>query len=449
MLTEILASVFNLDALAKIMIGLVFFIGSLVWIFSCRYMLGDRHYARFLFRLFGLCVSVLLLLMSDNLILFFLTWCLSNFLLVRLMIHKSEWSASKISGMLAAKNFILGAICLAGAFQILYLITGSMSIQTIIQIELHPTQQLTLSVALVLMLLAAMAQSAIWPFHRWLLSSLNSPTPVSAIMHAGLINGGGFLLARFGQLFIMEKRLLLAVFSLGLISAIVGTVYKLIQSDIKKMLACSTMAQMGFMLMQCGLGLFPAAVAHLCWHGLFKATLFLGAGSAAQDKKEILTGSPNVLILMLSILCGTIGSYFFALSSGKEWFSLDTTFVLVVVAFLTAAQFSLTLLRALRKNYLPLAVLLSVAVGSSYGLSVSLITYWLVPLHLSEAQPLNVVHILAISMLALGWLAIQYKSDLRKIFWLRNYLKPLFVKTLNASQPHPSTITTHRNHYHY
>lgn len=449
MLGEFLTSVFNLDALAQIMIGLVFFIGSLVWLFSCRYMQGDRHYSRFLFRLSALCLSLLLLLLSDNLIIFFFAWCFSNFLLVLLMMHKNEWEAARVSGILASKNFILGAICLAGAFGTLFYITGSMSIQSIIQIELHPTQQLVLSISLVLMLLAAMAQSAIWPFHRWLLSSLNSPTPVSAIMHAGLINGGGFLLARFGQLFLMEKRLLMVVFSLGLISAMLGTAYKLIQNDIKKMLACSTMAQMGFMLMQCGLGLFPAAVAHLCWHGLFKATLFLGAGGAVQDKKEISNDIPSAYVIISSILCGVLGSYSFAYASGKGWFSADSTSVLVLVAFLTSAQFSISLLKSLGIKHLLLAFVLSIAVGASYGLSVSVIANWLMPLNLSEAQPLNGIHLFAMFMLILGWVAIQYKADLRKFSWLRNNLKSLYVKMLNASQPHPKTITVKRNHYQY
>jgi len=130
-----------------------------------------------------------------------------------------------------------------------------------------------------------MTQSAIWPFHTWLISSLNSPTPVSAIMHAGLINGGGFLLTRFAGLFVQSTGMLQVIFFLGLLTALIGTLWKLMQHDIKRMLACSTMGQMGFMIAQCGLGLFPAAIAHLCWHGLFKAYLFLSSGSAAHEKE--------------------------------------------------------------------------------------------------------------------------------------------------------------------
>lgn len=449
MLIELLSKVFNFDALAVIMLGLVAFIGCLVWLFASRYMQGDEHYGRFLLRLMALCVSVLLLLASDNLVAFFLAWCASNALLVLLMVHKYEWSAAKASGVLAGKTFLVGAVSLAAAFQILFLISGSMSIQTIIQIELHPTQQLALSFALGLMLVAAMTQSAIWPFHRWLLSSLNSPTPVSAIMHAGLINGGGFLLARFGQLYLMEKNLLLVVFTTGLLSALLGTVWKLIQSDVKRMLACSTMAQMGFMLMQCGLGLFPAAVAHLCWHGLFKATLFLGAGGAAQDKKELFKQSPGLSMFILSLACGFVGSYFFAYATGKEWFALDTTLILVCIAFLTAAQFSLTFLKSVGNKYAAIALLLSCLVGMLYGLSVSLITNMLVPLNLSEPQPLNLIHGVGLIVMILGWSAMQFRNELGNFLWVKQKSKVLYVRALNASQPAPKTITAHRNHYHY
>ena len=104
-------------------------------------------------------------------------------------------------------------------------------------------------------------------------------------MHAGLINGGGFLLARFAPMLAIQPPILNLIFIAGITTALLGTLWKLMQSDVKRMLACSTMGQMGFMIAQCGLGLFPAAVAHLSWHGLFKAYLFLSTGSAAKEKR--------------------------------------------------------------------------------------------------------------------------------------------------------------------
>ncbi len=135
-------------------------------------------------------VSVSLMVCADHLALLFFAWCTSNLLLVRLMIHKSGWEAARASGRLALNNYLVGAVCMGGAFIIFYLITG----QTSIKVLNHTLVQSNLMLpALALLLIGSMTQSAIWPFHRWLISSLNSPTPVSAIMHAGLVNGGGFL----------------------------------------------------------------------------------------------------------------------------------------------------------------------------------------------------------------------------------------------------------------
>ncbi len=446
MLTDFLG-LFNLDPLAQVMMVLVGVIGSLVWVFARGYMQGDRYYGSFLVRLMALCLSVLLLLASDNLILFFFCWCTCNALLVSLMVHKSEWIAAKVSGQLAAKTFLVGAIFLGAAFVILYLISNSFSIQTIIQIELHPTQQLLLHVALFLLLITAMTQSAIWPFHRWLISSLNSPTPVSAIMHAGLINGGGFLLVRFGQLYLMEAHFLSVVFIIGLLTALLGTAWKLIQSDIKRMLACSTMAQMGFMLLQCGLGLFPSAVAHLCWHGLFKATLFLGAGSAIQEKKVSDAKIPNIMTFVLACVSGIAGGYFFSLVSGKEWMIMDTTSILIAIACLISAQFSLNLLEMLGRKYFLLAVLMSIILGSTYGLSVFTITQYLSPLQLSQPQPINIFHLIGLGILIFGWAAMQFKKPFIKFASNERFRQKLYVKLLNASQPHSATITASRNLY--
>lgn len=450
MLTEVISPYFRMDALAEIMIGLVAFIGTLVWLFAKRYLEGDRQYRRFSWQLIALCLSVMGLLAADNILVFFSAWCLSNTLLVSLMVHKAEWSAARASGRLAGKTFALGALFLSLAFGILYYMTGATSIQAIIQSPAHLADEtLLLTIALGFMLIAAMTQSAIWPCHRWLLSSLNSPTPVSAIMHAGLINGGGFLLARFAPLYLIEQNLLLAIFFIGLITAILGTLWKLIQHDIKRMLACSTMAQMGFMLAQCGLGLFPAAVAHLCWHGLFKATLFLGAGAAAQDKRLLVKDPPTLVVVFSALLSGLLGSYCFALTSGKDWFALDTSSVLVGVAFITTAQLALTLLQTdLWKNIFIVAGLSSAA-GACYGWSVFIITRWLAPLQISQPQPLSALYVVGFALLAGCWLATVFRGLWLKSAGVKNLLKPSYVRLLNATLPDPTTITAHRNDYQY
>jgi len=437
---------FHFDRLSMTMIVLVAFIGLCVGSFAYRYLKGDSQYRTFFIRLTLLISSVMVMVSADHLILLLVAWCVSNWLLVQLMIHKPGWKAAKSAGLLATKNFSLGAISVAGAFGLFYMTTAETSIQALLhQHTLSPT----LLLALVLLLIGAMTQSAIWPFHRWLLSSLNSPTPVSAIMHAGLINGGGFLLVRFAPLYLQSPFLLTFIAVIGFCTALLGTLWKLLQPDVKRMLACSTMSQMGFMFVQCGLGLFPAAVAHLVWHGMFKAYLFLSSGSAAREKRVDQGYPPTSVAFILALVCGLAGSFSFAVSSGKAWLTGDTTLVLNVVAFLAASQFALPMLQPKPLRTLPVALVGTGLFGLVYGGSVQLITWILAPMELMQPQALNGFHIAGTLALTLAWLYRLFLQKPAKAASPAPWILKGYVTALNASQPHPDTITTHRNHYHY
>lgn len=217
--------------------------------FSLRYMHGDRLYRRFFLLLSSITLTAILMVIADNLFLFWGAWSLSNLFLILLMVHKSEWVASKNSGLLAFYMLSIGSLCLLFSFGILSTTYSINSIVALAEIS-HPGHFSLLSLSMSLILVGAIAQSGLFPFHRWLISSLNSPTPVSALMHAGLVNGGGILVVKFAPLFLLYTGFLKALFIVGCISALLGTIWKLMQHDVKKMLACSTMAQMGFMMMQ-------------------------------------------------------------------------------------------------------------------------------------------------------------------------------------------------------
>ena len=445
-MSHFLNLLFYVDEFAVLMMILVGFIGLCVYRFSSRYMVGDSQYRSFSLYLIFLILSVSVMMCADNLILLFIVWSLSNLLLVRLMIHKSRWKAANASGILAIKHYSLGVFCIGSAFTILHWVTGEMSIKAITQQNASSTFIL---LALILILIGAMTQSAIWPFHRWLISSLNSPTPVSAIMHAGLVNGGGFLLVRFAPLYLKHTELLTAIFVLGFITALLGTLWKLIQSDVKRMLACSTMGQMGFMLVQCGLGLFPAAVAHLVFHGMFKAYLFLVSGSAAQEKRFDPGYPPNVFPFICALLCGVVGSLGFGYVTGNSWSAGDTTLVLMVMTFLIASQFALMLLRVKTLRHFPLALIATTVGGGFYGTSVELIARMLEPMQLMQPQSLNVFHILGVIILTLAWLSILFIRSQAKRCDSPSWILRGYVAALNASQPYPATVTAHRNDYQY
>ncbi len=447
MLFTSMRAMFHVDMISVIMVSLVSFIAIVVCFFSRSYMKGDVLYRRFFLNIWILLISVILISIADNLVLFLSAWCCCNLMLVQLMVHKSSWKAAKASGRLAISNFTLGFCLMLAAFAILYQISGSLSIQYILQ---HANDAgdhagYLIALALCLLLLATMTQSAIWPFHRWLISSLNSPTPVSALMHAGIVNGGGFLLARFSPLYFSAPQILNIIFIVGLISALLGSLWKLMQPDVKRMLACSTMGQMGFMLVQFGLGFFASGLAHLFWHGIFKAYLFLASGSAAQEKRLDLGYPPSWLAFFFSLGCGAVGAYVFSLIHHKNGLALDTTLVIVAVVFITGAQFALTLLkrgRGLVIKNLPLALILTSGMALIYAANVCFFDWILSPLELMQAQALTLFHVIGLILFACSWLFILF-------FRQANKYMQFYVKALNSSQPHPDTVTTYRKGYDY
>ncbi|MBX9742839.1 MAG: hypothetical protein K2W99_04820 [Chthoniobacterales bacterium] len=440
---SLILNLFYIDRLAGIMISLVAFIGILILIFARRYMDGDAKHGSFTLKLLSLVCVLAMLVSANHLLVFFVAWGVSNFLLVKLMIHKSHWKQAYRSGSMAGRNFFLGLIFLGCAFFCLYQVSGETSIQSILKIS---SSDLRIYFSAMFLIAAAMTQSAIWPFHRWLLSSLNSPTPVSALMHAGLVNGGGFLLARFAPLFLERPSLLNLVFTLGILTAFLGTLWKLMQPDVKKMLACSTMGQMGFMMAQCGLGLFAAAITHLCWHGLFKAYLFLSSPSAAQEKKYPFPVSKTWTGFLFSLFGGAAGAASFVFASHTP-FSFDSTLILVCVAFIAGTQLSMVLLQNCLKNF-PKAIAVSTLLGGCYGLNILVAEKFLAPLSLFQPQPMNPFYLVGLFVLIVSWLWILRKSATQheepSTFWLRSY-----VANINASQPAAETITNFRNDYQY
>jgi NAD(P)H-quinone oxidoreductase subunit 5 len=314
-----------------------------------------------------------------------------------------------------------------------------MSIQYIVHNSQHST---SFSIALGLLFLGVMIQSALWPFHKWLISSMNAPTPVSAMMHAGVINGGGFLLARFSPLYLKEPRLLSVMFIAGIITALIGNLWKLMQNDVKRMLACSTMSQMGFMIAQCGLGLFPAAVSHFCWHGLFKAYLFLKSGGYAHENRIFLKYPPKAINIFLSFVLGFLSLYIFSRMAHYDFTNLDTTII-------SATQLSLTVLEIISFRTLAVATIFMGLIGIFYAGNILMFEFVLAPLNMMGPQPLNFLHCLAMGLLFAGWLFILFFNQMNRTKEASLRFSAFYVKMLNLSQPAPETITAHRNDYKY
>jgi NAD(P)H-quinone oxidoreductase subunit 5 len=271
---------------------------------------------------------------------------------------------------------------------------------------------------------------------------------VSAMMHAGLINGGGLLLVQFGPLYQQQPILLTMMFIAGVGTAIVATLWKLMQHDNKRMLACSTIAQMGFMLMQCGLGLFSAAVAHLCWHGLFKAYLFLWSGRAAAEKRITSSSLISMTSFSLALGCGALGGFIFSIVTGKNIMLFDSNTILVAIAMIASTQVAITVLSNRPWWYLLPAVIITSIGASLYGASIAFIHY-LLPQNTDAPQPLNSFYLIGLGLLAVTWLLSLFRANLININWFNTLWTKYYMRILNASQPQAQTITTHVNHYSY
>ncbi|KTD44379.1 proton-conducting transporter membrane subunit [Legionella parisiensis] len=438
----------SLNTLSLLLSSLVLLVSFIVHRFSLRYMHGDRLYTRFFLLLSALTLTAIIMVLADNLFLFCGAWLFSNLFLVLLMVHKKEWVASKNSGLLAFHTLAIGSLCLLIAFIILSVTYSINSISALTSLS-NPGYLSSLSLSMSLILVAGLAQSGLFPFHRWLISSLNSPTPVSALMHAGLINGGGILIVKFAPLMMFYPGLLTVLFIVGSISALLGTVWKLMQHDIKKMLACSTMAQMGFMMMQCGVGLFAAAIAHLCWHGLFKAYLFLSSGSAVKQKKsETHSSKASPIMLLTPLLGGVVSMISFAVVTHKSMSVYEASSFVLFFTFITGAQLILTWIRA-HQTVLGLVSGLALALlsGLIYGASIQLIQ-WLIPsISTLQAPQLSLIHWTI--MILFGVLWAVFNLGVHKTIGQSKLGCWLYMNLFNSSQPSMKTVTALRNDYNY
>ncbi len=281
-----------LDALASVMAALVAGISLVVHVYSLRYMAEEPGYARFYALLDLMTVAILLMVMAGDLITLLIAWHLVGILLYFLLGHDLVRPAAQRYAFWTFFTYRMGDLPLIMAAILLYQAFGTFSLPelfahiaaapntaTLMGLPLAPTVGL-------LVALAAFARSAQFPLHAWLPYTMEGPTPVSALMHAGIVNAGGFIINRFAPVFAHADGVLHLVFAVGLVTAVLGSALMLTQNDIKKALGYSTMGQMGFMFVECGVGAFSLAIYHLIAHGLFKGTLFLGAGSLISGARK-------------------------------------------------------------------------------------------------------------------------------------------------------------------
>lgn len=308
------------DSLAAVMLLLVSFVGFIITRYSYRYLAGEQTQGRF-FRWISFTLgAVLLMVVANNLVLFTAAWMLTSFGLHQLLTHYDHRPAAV---MAARKKFLISRIgdtLLLCALVLTYRIFGSFDYATLFNPGEELTAQYpgTLTAIGLLYVIGAMTKSAQFPFHSWLPDTMETPTPVSALMHAGVINAGGFLVIRLSPLIATSHFALDLLAGVGAITALFGVVVMITQTSIKRSLAYSTIAQMGFMMLQCGLGAFSAALLHIVAHSLYKAYAFLTSGTlvpAEATKEACIEGQTTLRLGTIFILAGSIAA---AISSGAS-----------------------------------------------------------------------------------------------------------------------------------
>ena len=278
-----------LDVISTIMLVLISFLGAVVLRYSVNYMAGDPQQGRFTKWLCLTIAAVLTLVIAGNLLLFTLAWMATSMSLHQLLV----FYPTRPGALLAArKKFLISR--LGDAAMVLVLVLTYQCFKTwdfreiFAQIAAFQQNGVPTNIHWISLLLVAgaMMKSAQFPFHSWLPDTMETPTPVSALMHAGIINAGGFLLIRLSPVVSLSPVALNTLALVGAFTALFASLIMLTQTSIKRSLAYSTIAQMGFMMLQCGLGAFALALLHIVAHSLYKAHAFLTSGSIVNLKKS-------------------------------------------------------------------------------------------------------------------------------------------------------------------
>ncbi|CAN5573291.1 hypothetical protein BH11ARM1_BH11ARM1_01080 [soil metagenome] len=257
-------------------------VGSVVLRFSLKYMAFDPAQDRFCLWVFITVLSGTSLILSDHLLMLFLSWSVMSLSLHKLLAHYRDNPVAQNAAWKKFRFSRIGDCALLAAIVLIYQSTDSWSLSQFLS-NLRDLPSISLIGVAWFIAIAAMTKSAQFPFHRWLPETLDAPTPVSAIMHAGAINGGGVLLLKFASAITQVSSACLALSIVGCLTMTVGMRGLWSEPTRKGKLAWSTVAQMGFMTAECGIAAFAAAFLHIVAHGLYKAECFLRSGTLPKQ----------------------------------------------------------------------------------------------------------------------------------------------------------------------
>jgi NAD(P)H-quinone oxidoreductase subunit 5 len=440
------------DALSVIMFMMVSAIGYFVLRYSITYLQGDPNRHRFIKRLLFTIAFVQLFVISGSIINLFLMWVATSISLHYLIVFYKERKEAKSA---VKKKFVLDRISdlsLLAALFFLYKECDNVNLDYVFNklqsIKSGTDVSLNIELSGVFLLLAAIIKSVQIPFHSWILNVMEAPTPVSALLHAGLLNAGPFLIIRFAYILDLTPYGSIFLIVIGGISALFGAIVFPVQPSIKTSLAYSSIGHMGFSLMLCGLGLYSAALLHLIAHSFYKAHSFLSSGSAIDKYRlkllkidahsKVSVGS--VFVGFVIVLCTSL--LILELWGGSQKHSFQFITLLIIIVSGVSSYFIKIL--SLRKGWK--SILYGLTVSGTVILSFFIFEYFLHQLlenetpRISELSFLDksiILFLLGLYLLTILAPIINYtKKELALIKWevyKRNgfYIHIIFDRLIN------------------
>lgn len=382
---------FRFDTLESLMLLLVAFLGWVIVRYSRSYMAGDPKEAYYIVNLMRTLAAVGLLVVTNSLIVFLIAWILTGLSIHGLLTLYPNRQAAVIA---AHKKFLasrLGDLMLLGGVVVLGSQTGSFEMNEVVdRIAGFHQVPLSIHVAVFLLAISAIIKCAQLPLHGWLIQVMEAPTPVSALLHAGVVNLGGFMLIRLAPAIDSTPAAQGLLVVVGCSTAVVSSLVMTTRISVKVNLAWSTCAQMGFMLMECGLGLYGLAFLHLLAHSLYKAHAFLGSGGAVgQARLKLMTppspiaSAPKLLgSALVGVLVATLAATLFRTSTATNGALL---FGIPVVGLAITGILSAAISR--RSAFTSLGLLgLAAAIGALY-FGYEIVFQRLLPLAMNDRVP--------------------------------------------------------------
>jgi len=412
----------NVDALGLVAALLVSLLGWVIIHFSSQYLVGDRLQSRFVRAMLFTLASVGILLLSRNLLVIVLAWSGTSVGLHFLLTHYPDRKAAQI---VAHKKFLvsrLAELCLAVALILIYMNVGTFQLDAMSAfLSTQAPVPVSLQVAAVFIVLAAILKTAQLPLHGWLIQVMEAPTPVSALLHAGVVNIGGFVLIRLAELISVVPVAQVILVIAGSTTAVLASLVMMTRISIKVRLAWSTCAQMGFMLLEIGLGLYELALLHLVAHSLYKAHAFLSAGDTVETarQRDFLSNRNNVSS-PLWYLAAALFSAALVVGSFWVWQSLLPTMTLPAVT-LVILVLGLTPLIWSEQGRTPALVLRG-------GLLILGLTQLYLLWHLMFASIVPAAQ--TVSWPATAWVILCFAGLYCAQFWLRRHPRGKFATTL-------------------